>query len=45
MGRNNQPDRLYNLANDIQEKHDVAPQHPDRVQAMHARLQQIINRK
>ena len=45
MGRNNQPDRLYDLANDIQEKHDVAPQHPDRVQARHARLQQIINRK
>ena len=45
MGRNNQPDRLYDLANDIQEKQDVAPQHPDRVQAMHARLQQIINRK
>ena len=45
MGRNNQPDRLFDLANDIEEKQDVASQHPDRVQAMHARLQEIINRK
>ena len=40
-GRNGQPDRLYNLANDIEEKLDVAAQHADIAKSMRARLNQI----
>ena len=45
QGRNNQPHRLYDLSKDIAEKQDVAEHYPDRVQAMHSRLQEIIKSK
>lgn len=36
--------RLYNLADDPQEKKDIAPQHPDMVKELRARLQEIRER-
>lgn len=36
--------RLYDLATDPTEKHDIAPQHPDIVKELRARLQDIRNR-
>lgn len=35
-------DELYNLANDQEEQHDVAAEHPDRVKAMHAKLMAFL---
>lgn len=36
-----EPIELYNLKEDIQQRHNLAAEHPDRVMAMQTRLKQI----